>query len=413
MEIRFLRSIAQGALTVDFVLYLRYLHWSAAAIGGLVAASGLVGTVLMLASGIASDRWGRKPFLLGYQAATLVGALAVVLRSRSWALPAAAIALGYGRGTNGSAGPFGPVEQAWLSQVVGRSRRGQVFSLNGALGFWGMGVGSLLGSAVPLFRHWSPGSGGYVPLFVLSLIVAAANLWQVATVREDTGPRRAPSQTHGGPGTTAAATPEAGGHSRRRHENVAMLLLASVNIVNSLGIGLFSPLLPYWFAARFGVGAAAIGSVYGLAFLLTGFSSLATGQLTTRVGLVRAVVWVRLAGVALLLAIPWMPTYPLAALAYVARSIFNRGSAGARQAFGVGLVREHRRGLASSLNALSMRLPSAVAPAVGGWLLSSGALDLPFYLAAALQFAYVLLFATVLSRYETPPSAQPPGPGVA
>ena len=124
----------------------------------------------------------------------------------------------------------------------------------------------------------------------------------------------------------------------------------------------------------------------------------------------RAVVWVRLAGVLLLLAMPFMPSYRWAAAAYVARSMGNRGSAGARQAFGVGLVRERRRGLASSLNALSMRLPSAVAPAVGGWLMDSGSLNLPFYLAAALQCAYVTLFATVLARYERPVTAADPAP---
>ena len=416
METRFLRSVAQGALTVDFVLYLKDLHWSATAIGTLVAASGLVGTALMMASGILSDRFGRRPFLLGYQVAMTLGALAVALAPRSWLLPTMAIALGYGRGANGAAGPFGPVEQAWLSQVIERARRGQAFSLNGAVGFWGMGLGSLIGSAVPLFARWRPALGGYEPLFVLSFLVAALNVWQVASIHEDPVAATARSDRTAGaadrPATSREAVPDALAEEGaiRRRENVAMGLLTAVNTVNALGIGLFSPLLPYWFALRFGAGPAAIGSVYGLTFLLTGFSSLATGQLTTRVGLVRAVVWVRLAGVLLLLAMRFMPSYRWAAAAYVARSMGNRGSAGARQAFGVGLVRERRRGLASSLNALSMRLPSAVAPAVGGWLMDSGSLNVPFYLAAALQCAYVTLFATVLARYERPVTAADPAP---
>lgn len=181
-----------------------------------------------------------------------------------------------------------------------------------------------------------------------------------------------------------------------------MVLLTAVNSVNALGIGLFSPLLPYWLSVRFGVGSAAIGSVYGLTFFLTGISSIATGELTARIGLVRSVVWVRLAGVLMLAAMPFMPSYGWAAAIYVVRSVFNRGSAGARQAFGVGLVRDERKGLASSLNGLSMRLPSALGPALAGWLMEGGALNVPFYVAAGLQLLYVILFGTVLGRYEAP-----------
>jgi predicted MFS family arabinose efflux permease len=111
---------------------------------------------------------------------------------------------------------------------------------------------------------------------------------------------------------------------------------------------------------------------------------------------------VRLAGVALLVAMPFMPAYRWAAAIYVVRSMMNRGSAGARQAFGVGLVRDRRRGLASSVNGLSFRLPSAIGPAVSGWLMAAGSLDLPFYLSAGLQLAYVVLFGTVLGPYDRP-----------
>lgn len=399
MAARLLRSIGQGALVVDFVLYLRALQWSAVAIGGLVTAAGLAGTALMLGSGVLSDRFGRRPFLLGYQVATALGALAVVLHPRAAVLVAATVVLGYGRGANGVAGPFGPVEQAWLAQSVEPARRGQVFSLNGALGFWGMGLGALLGATVPWYARFLPGTAAYQPLFVLFLAVAVINLLQVASIRGADLPA-ATARTSRPGGASDPAPAVAAEAVVRRRENVAMALLTAVNSVNALGIGLFSPLLPYWLSVRYGVGSGAIGSVYGLTFLLTGLSSIATGELTARIGLVRAVVWVRLLGVALLAVMPLMPSYPWVAAVYVLRSVFNRGSAGARQAFGVGLVRDERKGLAGSLNGLSMRLPSAVGPALSGWLMESGSLDLPFYLAAGLQLLYVVLFGTVMGRYD-------------
>ena len=40
---RFVRSVGQGALAVDFTLYLRALHWSAVAISAVLSAALLVG----------------------------------------------------------------------------------------------------------------------------------------------------------------------------------------------------------------------------------------------------------------------------------------------------------------------------------------------------------------------------------
>ena len=42
---RFVRSIGQGALAVDFSLYLRALNWSAVAISAVLSAALLVGVV--------------------------------------------------------------------------------------------------------------------------------------------------------------------------------------------------------------------------------------------------------------------------------------------------------------------------------------------------------------------------------
>jgi hypothetical protein len=78
----------------------------------------------------------------------------------------------------------------------------------------------------------------------------------------------------------------------------------------------------------------------------------------------------------------------------------NRGSAGAGNALGVSITGDERRGLATSLNGLSQRLPSSVGPAVGGWLFGLGNLELPFFLAAGLQLIFLVLFGVVLRDVE-------------
>jgi MFS family permease len=458
---RALRSIAQGALAADFVLYLRALHWPAAAMGGLLSLGAVAGGAMGLAVGPVSDRLGRRPFLLLYQAGLFLCTLWVLLDPQGPALVTATLLFGYGLGGNGAAGPFSPAEQAWLARHVPALERGAVFSLNAAVGFLGMGIGSFLAGLVPLWQRWLPGPSAYLPLFGLTLAVAAVNavqIWRlperrtapmdharphpggaaaaplpearrgVAAEARDPSPSRDGAATAGAavgvalstvaPGGAVSPSPAAEGPSAahgvrepegeaaiRRRENRGLALLVGTNAVNALGIGLFGPLLPYWFSARFGAGAGAIGSVFGLTFVLTAVASIVMGAVADRVGLVRAVVAVRLVGVALLACMPFMPTFAWAAGLYAARSVLNRGSVGARQAFGVSMVRDQRRGLASSLNNVSWSLPSAAGPALAGWMMSLGSLDLPLFLAAALQLAYAILFGTALRPYD--PTARP------
>lgn len=82
VTVRALRSISQGALAVDFVLYLKSLGWNATAIGLLLMGGSLAGAGFSLLIGVASDRLGRRRFLLGYEAA-LAGLTAFLLLTRS------------------------------------------------------------------------------------------------------------------------------------------------------------------------------------------------------------------------------------------------------------------------------------------------------------------------------------------
>ncbi len=391
---RFLRSMAQGAMAVDFTLYLKLRGWNAPDVGLLLMAGGLAGAALSLLVGVTSDRLGRRLFLLIYELGLALGTGLIILWPSAWILVLTAALFGFGRGANGASGPFAPAEQAWLAQSVSDDRRPSVFSFNAGLQFWGMGFGSILAAVLP---HLLPGVGAsqvYLPLFLLNLVVALINLGQIWSIHEE--PRtsfREPAHDVSAPQTEVA---------QAKRENRALALLAVVNMVNSLGVGLVAPLLPYWFNLKFGVGPTLIGPVYALTFFLTGLSSLVVGRVAEQVGLVKSIVLPRLAGVVMLIFIPFMPSFGWAAVLYVARSIVNRSSMGARQAFSMGLVRDKRRGFASSLNAVSWSIPAALGPALGGWLIGMGSLVWPFMAASALQLGYVILFPVLMGGYDTP-----------
>ncbi|MBU2823124.1 MFS transporter, partial [Acidithiobacillus ferrooxidans] len=97
MGARAARSVGQGALVVDFALYLHALHWSALAIGLLYSASLLVGAVATLLVGPLSDHFGAKGFLLGYEAVQLIAASIALSTAQPIWLTLAAVLGGFGR----------------------------------------------------------------------------------------------------------------------------------------------------------------------------------------------------------------------------------------------------------------------------------------------------------------------------
>jgi predicted MFS family arabinose efflux permease len=125
-------------------LYLSALGWNGFHIGLLLSLAGLFGAILSLGVGIVSDRMRRKPLLMIYESIVLLASVVGFPTAQHFFLSLAIVLAGFGRGANGAAWPFSPVEQAWLAEEVQPSRRGRMDSLNSAFGFWGMGPGALL-----------------------------------------------------------------------------------------------------------------------------------------------------------------------------------------------------------------------------------------------------------------------------
>ena len=382
MTIRGARSLGQGALVAAFALYLHTLGWRAAGIGATLSAALLVGALLTLTVGPLSDRiGGRRRFLLVYEALQIGAALLAISTTQPAALVLAAIVGGFGRGANGSAGPFGPLEQAWLALLLPAAQRGRVYSWNTAIGFFGMALGALGAGAVGWFAPHA-GAAPYRWLFGLSLLGSLVSLAVLARMREPAPPARAETAAGGGAGRT-----------EQRAENRRLLKLVLVNSLNGLGIGMIGPLIAYWFLLKFAHGPASIGPAIAASFAVGAAGSLLAGALARRHGLIRAVVWMRLAGLLLMLAIPFSPWFGLAAVLYALRAGMNQGTAGVRQALVAGLTRDHRRGLAASLQNVSIQIPRAIGPLIAGLLLHAGMLTAPFVLAAIFQGAYLLLYA--------------------
>jgi MFS family permease len=387
---RFVRSIGQGALAVDFALYLRALDWSVVAISAVLSVALLVGVVLTLFAGPLSDRRGRRSFLFVYEAAQVFAGLAALLTSQAVILTLAAMVGGFGRGGNGAAGPFAPVEQAWLAQSVTPQRRGPIYSLNAALGFLGNAVGAVLAVLPPRLSALLPGALAYRPLFLL---------WAVGSLLCCALILRTPDRETADIGSSSASEPTAHGVERRENRLVLHLMIA--NVMNGVGIGVTGPLIAYWFAVRFGKGPDQIGPLMAGGFLMAAVASVGTGWLSRWLGIVKAVVAMRLVGLALLVALPLVSSFGLAALLYILRGMFNRGTTGARGALSISIVRAHRRGFAASMANVSMQVPRSVSPVLTGFLFEANQLALPFFIGAAFQGAYLWLYYRTFRYVDT------------
>ncbi len=169
--------------------------------------------------------------------------------------------------------------------------------------------------------------------------------------------------------------------------------------------GFPGPLVAYWFAVKFGHGPGLIGPIMASGFLLAALTSVLTGRLAGRFGIVPVVVGMRVVGLGLLVALPLAPSLAAAGSLYVLRSLFNRGTNGARAALSMGLVRPERRGFAAALGSVSVSLPRAAGPLLAGLMFEARLLALPFLLSAGLQAAYLGLYAASFARHERTASA--------
>ncbi|MCL4377010.1 MAG: MFS transporter [Actinobacteria bacterium] len=303
----------------------------------------------------------------------------------------------FGLGQMGGAGMFGPAEIAWLAEKIKARERGHILSLRNSLSAFGMGVGAMLAMLHPALVHiYQNNILSYRPFFLLIALITLITLPILITTKEEYKYKHEKIMEEDKKITDADEI------KIYKKENHNLKKLIFLNSINGIAIGLKGPLIAYWFAVRFNVGADLIAPVLAITFFLTGILSFWTGHLTKHMGLIKLATISRGIGVIFLFLLPITPVYNLAAIIFILHQIFNISSAGPRQAVSISLVRDKRRGLATSLDAFSMQLPRSIGPYLVGLLLDGGYFELPFFLAAGLQAIYVIYYRKLFKKYDFP-----------
>lgn len=399
---RALRGVSTAFLTVIFPLYLAVSGYGAVRLGLTLSLSGVVTIGLVAMVGWLADRYGRRTMILVLAALSAVGGFALALFAPVLPLVVLASGLGGvgrggGAGSGGSWGPMFPAEQPLVAASAPPERRVEAFGRLSFVGVVAAAAGSLL-AGVPalLAAHGVPTATGYRILFAFAGILGVGTMLVTLPIRES-------------PPGAAAAGGEAGG-AMSFGQLVGRLGLT--NALNGFGFGFLGPLLSYWFYRRFGVGADAIGILYGIVNLAAALPYLTAAHLARRLGEVRTVVWTRAVSVLVLALMPLLPTFSLAGAAYTLRMALNSLGMPARQSFTMRVADERHRSRVAAFGSLPSQATSMLSPGIGGALMEVS-VNLPLFAAAFFMLANVLAYAWAFGRVAPEPRPADARPGEA
>jgi MFS family permease len=410
MAARGLRSFAYGILSVLLAVTLSAEGLSPAAIGALITVSlvgDFCGTYLI---GVFADRWGRRR-TLGFLALLMAATGAVFGLSSFYPLLLAAAFFGTLGASASETAPFLPIEQAILPQTAAPEQRTALFARYNLIAWMAGAVGALAAGLPDLLARWGlPPSLGARLLFGVYTLAALVVALLVSRLSPAVEAARVGRQEH--QSRWRRALPPLG------QSRGIVLGLSGLFSVDALAGGLVvQSLLVLFFHLRFGVSLALLAALFFGANVLSALSLLAAVPLSRRMGLLNTMVFTHLPSNVLLMLVPLMPTFPLAALCLLLRQLLSQMDVPTRQAYTMALVAPETRTATSSVTSLARSAGAAASPIAAGFLLQGPGvlLGAPLLLAGTLKAAYDLSLWVLFRRVplhetgdepSTPPNRQ-------
>jgi MFS family permease len=378
---RLVRMFAYGFLSVVLVLYLAALGLSGTLIGLLLSLSLIGDAVVSLWMTTSADRIGRRRILILGSGLMLFAAVLFALTNHVVLLLLAAI-IGVISPSGYEVGPFLPVEQAALSQIVPDNRRTGVFAWYNLVGSFATGAGALSGGLLSQLLQQVGMSQlnsyravviGYGVIGLLLSVLFAKLSSSVETVRSD------PTSAWYRLGLD-------------RSHVIVLRLSALFGLDAFAGGFVVQSLMAYWFHLRFGVEPATLGGIFFGANILAGFSALASARVAARIGLVNTMVFTHLPSNFLLMLVPLMPNAQLATIVLLIRFSISQMDVPPRQAYTMAVVAPDERSAAAGVTGIARSVGAAISPTIAGALLNNPVLlGAPFFLAGGLKVAYDIL----------------------
>lgn len=379
---RIIRLFCYGFLSVILALYLAEAGFTETQIGLLFTLTLIGDAVISLWLTTSADRFGRKRTLLVGALLMIVAGIGFVL-TRNYFLLALAAIIGVISPSGNEIGPFLPVEQASLTQLISNEKRTQYFAWYNLAGSFATATGALAGgwlahslqlggwTSLESYRFVLMGYalGGFILLLVFSYLSSSIEVPPSDAIR---------------------STPYVLGLHRSRS---VVFKLSALFALDAFAGGLIvQSMFAYWFFVRFGVDAGTLGSIFFGANILAGISALLAIRLANKFGLINTMVSTHIPSNILLILIPLMPTLSLAIGLLLLRFSISQMDVPTRQSYTMAVVAPDERSAASGVTAIARSVGASVSPMLTGFFFSIPALlSLPFFLAGGLKIIYDLL----------------------
>ena len=385
---RFVRLFAYGSLSVVLVFYLVGVGLTESQTGLLLTLTLVGDTVVSLFLTTRADRIGRRRMLIA--GAGLMAAAGLVFASTTnlWLLVLAGT-IGVVSPSGQEVGPFLPIEQAALSQLVTDRIRTEVFAWYTLTGSVATALGALAGGTATraLQQAALPPVVSYrmvVILYAAIGVVLAALFTRLSTATEATTPREKQA--------FRAGFAPLSGLDRSRH---VVVKLSALFALDSFGGGfIIQSFAAYWFFLRFGVNPGILGAIFFWANIFAGLSALLASRLASRIGLINTMVATHVPSNILLILVPLMPTLPLAVLVLLLRFSISQMDVPTRQSYVMAVVGPEERSAAAGITGVARTTGAAISPLFVGFMFAQpGLINLPFFIAGTLKLTYdVLLY---------------------
>jgi MFS family permease len=346
------------------------------------------------AVGLAGDQIGRRRAYVGLL--LIMGAAgAVFALTRSLPLLVLAALTGTLSTDPNESGPITSLEQAMMGSAPA-AMRARVFGRYNAVAYLAGATGALTAGGPDAFRRLVPALPAdqrwllaFPALALLCAALARRLSDQVEAGARAEGVGRG-AKRRGGPASRSARS-----RSLTRSRRTVVKLAALFGMDSFAGGFVVQTFIVFWFGRKFGASPAWMGLVFFLAGLLQAGSSIASGRLASRIGLLNTMVFTHLPSNVLLVLVPVMPTLGWAVAALLARYALSQMDVPARQAYVVAMVDPRERTAAAAFTNTSRYVARPFGALGAGALMERVALGSPFVVAGALKTAYdVWLYAT-------------------
>ena len=369
-------SFTQGYMFVDFSIYLSQMGYSTYWIGIILSVPTLLGALFMIPMGHLSDIYGRKRFILLARFFSFLGALIYFFTYNLILIILAGIFQGIAFANASSS------YNALMAEKTNFENRNVIFASNTFLSGIAMAGGMFYGSIPPLLSEYFGLSvySSYRVLFLTSIIGLLVSTLLIIRVKEEYGGNK-------------------NGNSIRfldlfhfPEKSKGTIIKLSVLGLIGLGAGVIVRLFSLWFFLKFHVNVDILGPIFSVSQIVTAFASITTPSIARKIGEIKTIVLTEALSVIILITMPLLPFYYLAGIFLIIRNFLMNMSGPIMTSFTMSIIPVEERARGSAIIQFFDALPRSFGPYLGGFFMSIGYIDLPFYFTGILYSVSIFLF---------------------